>query len=965
MAEPFLNRFYFGDNFQRILALKQLTIPNIDYSTYSSPITGTVTVNPSDHILYYYNGTTWIPCNGTGLGTVTSVELSNGTGISLSGTNPITTSGIITITNTLPDQIVSLSNGTNITVTGSYPNFTINSSASGSGTVTEIDAIGSTGINITGSPITTSGTLVVKNTLPDRVVTISGGTGISVGGTYPSFSITNTGVSSGGTVTSVALSGDTGINISGGPIINSGVIVVKNTLPDKTVTISGSTGISISGVYPDFGITNTLPASGNYITDLFGDIVAHGPGNVNSTIQPHVVSYNKIQQVNSHKLLGNPSGLTANVQEISVGSGLVLSGNTLQSTGISSIPNLQQVTDIGSTTTDTIDLLGGSLVINTILKAGNIQLVDDLGTSGINLVTNSSASDNRISFNNPSGSISLVPISGMTAGYTAILQHKSGTLAYLGDIGISGVTSVGLSDTSSIPIYTITNSPVTSSGTLDITLNTQSSATFFAGPIGGPMPMQPTFRALLPADLLNITYVSTLSSPDNSISIDSPSGTVNEKINLGHTNNFGVFQSMPSIHLGLSGSTTGTSIFYNAIGSSGTTVQAAPNNTGWSLVLPVNPGISGQTLQTNGAGATTWATSSGGGSSYTFSTGLTNTSSTITANLSTGVSGGQSVVGSTSTNSGLSIQSTTGVGTINADIIFKVGNNGGTEAMRILNSGFVGIGINPPTSALHVYGANYSTMVLDAPLYSNINMSSGGTIYSTIGTGQISGGGTTDLGFTSTGKFQFKAGSNTILELLSTNAAFSKTSGTIATFNSTNSNGVSFGFQNGSSQYGVIGSSGNNLSGGAAGDISIQCNNDIEFATSGTALSNVRQHIFSGGNIAFGSNTDNGIDKIQVTGGITATYFKNTSTQTTVGGSTSGTAIFSQPEQGSSYKKVIIYCSSLLGTASYTFPTAFTNIPVVLTTNSAITSSAVTSLSTSACTVTGVTSTGFLILEGY
>ena len=58
-------------------------------------------------------------------GTVTSVELTSGTGISLSGTNPITSSGIINITNSAPDQIVSLTPGSGMDITGSYPDFTI------------------------------------------------------------------------------------------------------------------------------------------------------------------------------------------------------------------------------------------------------------------------------------------------------------------------------------------------------------------------------------------------------------------------------------------------------------------------------------------------------------------------------------------------------------------------------------------------------------------------------------------------------------------------------------------------------------------------------------------------------------------------------------------------------------------------------------------------------------------------
>ena len=101
----------------------------------------------------YYYGTDGAGIKGwyasqAGAGTVTSVDLTAGTGISVSG-GPITSSGSITVTNSAPDQVVALTAGTGITTSGTYPNFTItNSAPSSGGTVTSVTAtspISSTG----------------------------------------------------------------------------------------------------------------------------------------------------------------------------------------------------------------------------------------------------------------------------------------------------------------------------------------------------------------------------------------------------------------------------------------------------------------------------------------------------------------------------------------------------------------------------------------------------------------------------------------------------------------------------------------------------------------------------------------------------------------------------------------------------------------------------------------------------
>jgi hypothetical protein len=86
--------------------------------------------------------------------------------------------------------------------------------------------------------------------------------------------------------------------------------------------------------------------------------------------------------------------------------------------------------------------------------------------------------------------------------------------------------------------------------------------------------------------------------------------------------------------------------------------------------------------------------------------------------------------------------------------------------------------------------------------------------------------------------------------------------------------------------------------------------------------------------------------------------------EVTVSCSTSGTAMFAQPAKDQFNKTAKVFLNACLGTASYTFPIAFTNTPAIVTTNE-IASTVVTALSTSAMTVTGATSTGFIVIEGW
>jgi hypothetical protein len=122
-------------------------------------------------------------------------------------------------------------------------------------------------------------------------------------------------------------------------------------------------------------------------------------------------------------------------------------------------PTLQQVTTAGNTTTDSIFLQSGLSPNSVILSNGYISLFNNITNRQITISTS-----NDISFSDGAGnSLYLKSPATITATNTQTLQNASGTIALLSDVG---VTSVGLTMPSA---FTVTNSPITSSGDIAVT----------------------------------------------------------------------------------------------------------------------------------------------------------------------------------------------------------------------------------------------------------------------------------------------------------------------------------------------------------------------------------------------------------------------------------------------------------------------------------------------------------------
>jgi hypothetical protein len=183
-------------------------------------------------------------------GSASDIVVQAGTGVTLSE-SPANT---LIITNSSPDQTVSLSNGTGISVTGTYPSFTITNSSPNVTTDLTLTGTGPYTLNSSdGTDVTfTQGTgmtlvrssndLTITNAAPDQTVVLTDGTGISVTGTYPNFTITNTVTNTDAQSLSIGGSGPYTLDISGGTgvtVSNSGIITLTET-PANTLVIGAT-----------------------------------------------------------------------------------------------------------------------------------------------------------------------------------------------------------------------------------------------------------------------------------------------------------------------------------------------------------------------------------------------------------------------------------------------------------------------------------------------------------------------------------------------------------------------------------------------------------------------------------------------------------------------------------------------------------------------------------------------------
>jgi hypothetical protein len=307
-------------------------------------------------------------------------------------------------------------------------------------------------IALGGTGLTTApanGALDIGNGTGFTRTTLTAGTGVSVTNAAGSITLANTGVT--------ALTTNTGLsaNVSATgavTVTNTGVLSAAGTA--NQVLVNGTSGAATTGV-----LTLTLPQS------------------IATTSSPTFANI-------------TDSALTAN--------GHVYAG----------VGGLLSSTAAGTNGQILISSTGGAPVLGTITgTAGQIGVTNAAGSITLtNLGVTSNVAGTGISVSGATGAVTIsnTGVTSLVAGTGISVSGSTGAVT----VSNTGVTSVALA----LPgIFTVSGSPVTTSGTLTAALATQTANTVFAAPNGSTG--APTFRALAYADLPIKLYVENPSTP--------------------------------------------------------------------------------------------------------------------------------------------------------------------------------------------------------------------------------------------------------------------------------------------------------------------------------------------------------------------------------------------------------------------------------------------------------------------
>jgi hypothetical protein len=372
--------------------------------------------------------------------------------------------------------------------------------------------------------------------------------------------------------------------------------------------------------------------------------------------------------------------------------------------GTSAVNTGLVVNATGGTTNYAATFSGGNVGIGTMTPAGSGQTVLQIAGpgGGVNQYGSLTLSNASASGNNYTGAVDFSAQGYVFNSIRSLITtgggSGNGALVFYNDVAGTLTATANLDSTGKFSASILAAGGSAAYGALDESLILREYNT------GAGANEQISFRDYAGNNISAIRNIYPGGTKSGSLAFFTGNGTsLNEAARIDTNGLVGIGTATPNHKLDVSGNIgLAASSYINFGATDGTSGYGIFDNAG--TLQYKNSGGSWTNLGVAGAGGSTTQVqfnSSGtlsGDSGFTYAgSGAVTLSTSLTNPL---------LIGGTGTTSPLKLRSTSGVGTTGADIIFQTGNNGATEAMRILNSGYVGIGTASPSYVLDVQGGN-------------------------------------------------------------------------------------------------------------------------------------------------------------------------------------------------------------------------------------------------------------------